>query len=58
MENNFSRFVDALPGMVWTALPDGKIDLVNRRWCEYTGIKADETSCLNWEVGYLPRGFA
>ena len=49
MENIFSRFVDALPGMVWTALPDGKIDLVNRRWREYTGIKADETSCLNWE---------
>ena len=35
MKNAFSRFVDALPGMVWTALPDGTIDLVNRRWCEY-----------------------
>ena len=47
MENRFSRFVDALPGMVWTALPDGKIDLVNRRWCEYSGIRGDEAGCLN-----------
>ena len=49
MENNVSRFVDALPGMVWTALPDGKIDLVNLRWCEYTGIKADEISRVSWK---------
>jgi PAS domain S-box-containing protein len=49
MENTFSRFVDALPGMVWTALPDGKIDLVNRRWCEYSGIRGDEAGCLNWK---------
>lgn len=30
MENELSRVVDALPGLVWTALPNGHIDFVNR----------------------------
>jgi len=38
MENELSRVVDALPGLVWTALPDGRIDFFNQRWCEYTGL--------------------
>jgi PAS domain S-box-containing protein len=37
MENDFSRVVDALPGLVWTALPDGHVDFVNQRWSDYTG---------------------
>ena len=27
MENEFSRLVDALPGLVWSAVSDGHIDL-------------------------------
>lgn len=33
------RFLaDAMPQMVWTALPHGQIDYVNRRWLETTGM--------------------
>ncbi len=33
------RFLaDAMPQMVWTALPDGRLDYVNRRWLETTGL--------------------
>lgn len=42
MKNELSRFVDALPGLAWTALPDGHIDFLNQRWCEYTGLRVDE----------------
>ena len=42
METELSRVVDALPGFVWTAFPDGQIDFLNRRWCEYTGLSVDE----------------
>jgi len=28
--------------MVWTALPDGRRDFVNRRWLEYTGLTLEE----------------
>lgn len=33
------RFLaNAMPQMVWTALPDGQLDYVNRRWLETTGM--------------------
>jgi len=38
MEIDCDRVLDALPAMVLTALPDGHIDFVNRRWNEYTGL--------------------
>ena len=42
MENNLNRVVDLLPGLVWTALPDGQVDFLNQRWCEYTGLSVAE----------------
>jgi PAS domain S-box-containing protein len=39
---------DALPGLVWTALPDGHIDFVNQRWCEYTGLSAADARGRGW----------
>jgi hypothetical protein len=32
--NDLSRVVDARPGLVCTALPDGDFDFLNQRWCE------------------------
>jgi PAS domain S-box-containing protein len=49
MDNELSRFVDALPGLVWTALPDGHVDFLNRRWCEYTGLGLQEASGSGWQ---------
>jgi len=34
MNAETSRVMDALPGMVWTALPDGSVEFVNHHWCE------------------------
>ena len=45
-----NRVVDALPGLVWTALPDGDIDFVNQRWCDYTGLDADEARGRGWQT--------
>jgi hypothetical protein len=30
MKNQLSRLLDTLPGLIWTVLPDGHIDFVNR----------------------------
>jgi PAS domain S-box-containing protein len=49
MDIELSRVVDALPGLVWTALPDGHIDFVNRRWCEYTNLGPDESFGRGWQ---------
>jgi PAS domain S-box-containing protein len=54
MENQLSRVVDALPGLVWTALPDGRIDFLNRRWCEYTGLSFDEAYGRGWQTAIHP----
>lgn len=37
MKTDFSRVMDALPGLVWTMNADDGIDYVNNRWLEYTG---------------------
>ncbi|WP_321932078.1 PAS domain S-box protein [Paraburkholderia guartelaensis] len=54
MENELSRTVDALPGLVWTALPDGRFDFVNRPWCEYTGLSVEQASGDGWQTAVHP----
>jgi PAS domain S-box-containing protein len=58
MESELTRVIDALPGLVWTALPDGyldfRIDFFNRRWCEYTGLAVDEAYGTGWQTAIHP----
>jgi PAS domain S-box-containing protein len=54
MEDDLSRVLNALPGLVWTALPDGQIDFVNQRWCEYTGLSVDEACGSGWQAAIYP----
>ena len=49
-EDELIRVVDALPGLVWTALPDGHVDFLNQRWCEYTGLSVDESYGQGWQT--------
>ncbi len=34
--------IDNLPGLAWTALPDGRVDFYNRSWVEYAGTSPDD----------------
>jgi PAS domain S-box-containing protein len=54
MENELRRVVDALPGLIWTALPDGRIDFVNQRWCEYSHLGVDEAHGGGWQTAIHP----
>jgi PAS domain S-box-containing protein len=54
MDIEFRRVVDTLPGLVWTARPDGHIDFLNQRWCEYTGLGVDEAYGRGWETAIYP----
>ncbi len=54
METDQSSVLNALPVMVFTALPDGNIDFVNRRWSEYTGVISDQGSSLGWQTVVNP----
>jgi len=37
-EQRFRQLADAMPQLVWSALPDGNIDYLNGRWTEFTGL--------------------
>lgn len=50
MKNELSSVVDALPGLVWTALPDGQVDFVNRQWREYTGLSLEDYCGDRWQM--------
>jgi PAS domain S-box-containing protein len=54
MENEVSRVVDCLPGLVWTALPDGQIDFLNQRWRQYTGLSVAEANGVGWQTAIHP----
>jgi PAS domain S-box-containing protein len=54
MENDLLRVVDALPALVWTALPDGHVDFFNQHWCEYTGLSVDEAYGPGWQTAIHP----
>ena len=54
MDIELSRVVDALPGLVWTALPDGHADFLNERWCEYTGLTLAEACGGGWQTAIHP----
>ena len=40
--------IDTIPALIWTALPDGSIDFLNRRWCDYTGLTPAEGGVWGW----------
>jgi PAS domain S-box-containing protein len=58
MHNELGRFVNALPGFVWTALPDGHVVFVNQRWCEYTGLSLQQASGSGWQSAVHPEDLA
>jgi hypothetical protein len=39
--NEHSRIVDALPGLLWTALPDGDVGFVNKVLAPFHSTKTD-----------------
>ncbi|HWB84900.1 MAG TPA: ATP-binding protein [Bryobacteraceae bacterium] len=47
-ESRFRQLAEAMPQMVWTALPNGYVEYFNRQWLEYTGSTMEETGGLQW----------
>ena len=47
-EAGLRGLADAMPQIVWTALPDGRIDYYNERWYEYTGMPRGCDGDASW----------
>ena len=58
MELELTHVVDALPGLVWTALPDGRAEFINQRWCEYTGLSLEQAIGFGWQSAIHPEDLA
>ena len=43
------RFIDHVPALGWSALPDGSLNYVNQRFREYTGLSLDELYGSGWK---------
>src|SRR4029450_6106222 len=48
MPFELTQLIDALPGLAWTALPDGRVELLNRGWLDYTGLTPEQAADLGW----------
>lgn len=46
----FQTLADAIPQMVWAADATGKINFVNHRWLEYTGLTAEQITAGGWRL--------
>ncbi len=44
--------IDTVPGLLWTARPDGAVDFINQQWLEYTGMTLEQGLGWGWESAY------
>lgn len=42
LETQLRLVIDTIPAMAWIILPDGRLEFLNRRWLEYTGLSLSE----------------
>src|SRR6202008_4781849 len=54
MQFELSHLVDAVPGLGWTALPDGRAEFINQRWCAYTGLTKEQALDWGWREAIHP----
>jgi PAS domain S-box-containing protein len=47
-------FIDSVPALSWSALPDGSLDFFNKQFQDYTGLSSDQLSGLEWKSAIHP----
>jgi PAS domain S-box-containing protein len=47
-------FIDSVPALSWSALPDGSLDFFNRQFQDYTGLSSNQLSGLEWKSAIHP----
>src|SRR5580700_9146405 len=46
--------IDMVPSFLWTSLPDGSKEYLNKRWYEYTGLPVEQAKGWGWKVVVHP----
>jgi len=53
-EGRLRSLIGAVPGFVWSCGPDGSVDFLNQRWCEYTGMDLAQARGFGWTGAVHP----
>src|SRR5260221_6224116 len=46
--------IDTVPSFLWTSLPDGSKEYLNKRWYEYTGLPLEQAEGWGWKTVVHP----
>jgi PAS domain S-box-containing protein len=57
-EGRLRTTIDAIPGLVWSAGPDGNVDFLNQAWCDYTGVGLEDAGGSGWAKTLHPEDAA
>ncbi|MBD2101478.1 response regulator [Leptolyngbya sp. FACHB-261] len=47
--DRYRNLAEAIPQIVWTARPDGRLEYHNQRWVDYTGLNLEQSKGWGWE---------
>ena len=53
-EARLRTIIDMVPSFLWTSLPDGSKEYLNKRWYDYTGLSLEEGEGWGWKVVVHP----
>jgi PAS domain S-box-containing protein len=53
-EDKIRLIINTVPGLLWTARPDGWVDFLSQRWLDYTGMTLEQGLGWAWQPGYHP----
>ncbi|GAB4531797.1 MAG: hypothetical protein Tsb0014_15610 [Pleurocapsa sp.] len=49
-EDELRLITEVIPQQIWTALPNGQVDYINRRWEQFTGRSLPQMQAKGWEI--------
>jgi PAS domain S-box-containing protein len=53
-EERYHSLADLIPGIIWTAQADGRIDYANQFWSQFTGLTLEQTQDWGWTAALHP----
>lgn len=56
-EYELKLITEVIPQQVWTALPNGQVDYINKRWQDYTGVDLEQLQEYGWSSIVHPEDF-